>query len=80
MSFQNDYLKEYDQTDWSVADEFCLPDELLISRSDFFLFKKVVSRLIRENDYRKALGDKCKIAINEKMRISPGKIQNTKAC
>lgn len=58
VSFMNNYLKLYDQTDWSPAEEFEIP-EIVVSRGDFIEMKRTVSRLIEDEDYRRRLGLRC---------------------
>lgn len=59
VSFANNYLHAFDQTDWSVAEEFVTMPELIVPRGDFQRFAEVVGRLISDNSYRKEMSDKC---------------------
>lgn len=53
VSFENDYMRLYDQTDWSLADEFIKTPELVAPRGDFEQMKRVVSRLITDREHRR---------------------------
>ena len=52
VSFENDYMKLFDQTDWSVADEFIEIPELVVPRWDFEQMKRIVGRLLADEKYR----------------------------
>jgi glycosyltransferase involved in cell wall biosynthesis len=67
VSFENNYMRNFDQTDWSVADEFISIPELIVSRGDFEQFKNAVSRLIEDGGHRRRMGDLCKEQIRKKM-------------
>ena len=60
VSFENNYMQKFDQTDWSVADEFVSIPELMINRGDFEQFQYVVSKLIDDKEYRGKMGQLCK--------------------
>lgn len=68
VSFENNYLKEFDQTDWSVADEFVDIPELMVGRGDFDRLKDLVSRLISDRRHREEMGKLCK----ERIQLSMG--------
>lgn len=53
VSFENNYMRLYDQTDWSLADEFIRVPELIVPRGDFEQLKRVVARLVTDDDYRR---------------------------
>ncbi len=59
VSFANNYLHAFDQTDWSVAEEFVNIPELIVPRGDFHRFAEVAGRLISDKSYRKEMSDKC---------------------
>lgn len=63
VSFENNYLRSFDQTDWSVADEFVDIPELIVPRGDFERFHEAVSALIRDAAYRRKMGELCKLKI-----------------
>ncbi len=67
VSFENNYLKQYDQTDWSVADEFVDIPELILPRGDFTSFRDAVNTLIKDSGYRRKMGALCKEKIMESM-------------
>jgi hypothetical protein len=52
VSFENNYMRQFDQTDWTPADEFIINPDLLAPRGDFNRLKSVVSRLITDEQYR----------------------------
>ncbi len=56
VSFENDYMKLFDQTDWSLADEFINIRELVVPRWDFERMKGVVGRLLTDEKYRNDIG------------------------
>jgi len=58
VSFRDDYLKLYDQTDWSPAEEIFDIPELIVERRDFGAMQRVVTKLIRDPEYRRTLGDR----------------------
>ncbi|MCA1614777.1 MAG: hypothetical protein LC795_13765 [Acidobacteria bacterium] len=55
VSFKNNYLRLYDQTDWSPAEELFDIPELIVPRGDFAEMKRVVARLIDDEEYRRGL-------------------------
>ena len=59
VSFKNDYLKEYDQVDWSPAEEFIHVPDLLLERGDFDGMRRLVSRLIQDQPCRVEAGLRC---------------------
>ncbi len=56
----NDYLSLFDQTNWSPVEDFIDDSEIIVSRGDFQQFKKVLSRLIEDESYRSAVGERCR--------------------
>ena len=65
VSFKNDYLKLYDQVDWSPAEEFIHVAELLMERGDFGEMQRLVSRLIEDRAYRSELARRCQEDIHQ---------------
>jgi len=59
VSFANDYMKLYDQVDWSPAEEFIHVPDLLLQRGDFPEMRRRVSRLIEDRDYRSEMARQC---------------------
>ncbi|MDQ3803238.1 MAG: hypothetical protein M3416_05225, partial [Acidobacteriota bacterium] len=55
VSFKNNYMRQYDQTDWSPAEEF-IYTETVVGRGDFAQMKLVVTRLINDRQYRRDVG------------------------
>ncbi len=52
VSFKNNYMRMFSQTDWSPAEEFMGVPELLVDRGDFLQFGGLLSRLLTEQQYR----------------------------
>jgi len=67
VSFENNYMKNFDQTDWSVADEFVSIPELLVPRGDFGQFEHTFSRLLDDDAYRHRMGNLCREQIQQSM-------------
>lgn len=67
VSFQNNYMKKFDPTDWSVADEFVRAPELIVNRGDMQQFKSVLRKLIQDKVYRTEMGKLCKGQIDSSM-------------
>jgi predicted O-linked N-acetylglucosamine transferase (SPINDLY family) len=66
VSFKNNYMKRFDQTDWSVAEEILGIPEVRVPRRDFTHFKAVISRLIEDKNYRREVGERCQNEAHEK--------------
>jgi glycosyltransferase involved in cell wall biosynthesis len=66
VSFKNNYMRRFDQTDWSVAEEVVPIPEMIVPRGDFGRFKAVVSRLIEDEDYRQDISERCRKDVHEK--------------
>jgi glycosyltransferase involved in cell wall biosynthesis len=60
VSFENDYMKLYDQTEWSLAEEVVGVSEMIVPRGDWKRMSHVVSRLMREPAYRERMGERCR--------------------
>jgi len=58
VAFENDYTKLYDQTEWSLADEFIDIPDLLIPRWDFERMKRSVARLLEDDTYRRDIAQR----------------------
>jgi glycosyltransferase involved in cell wall biosynthesis len=52
VSFKNNYMKIFSQTDWSPAEEFMGIPELLVERGDFKQFHKLLSNLLSNQGFR----------------------------
>jgi len=63
VSFRNDYLRAFDQTDWSVAMEFVPIPELIVPRGDFEAFHSAVTRLIDDEAHRRRMAERCRETI-----------------
>jgi len=59
VAFENDYLKPFDQTDWSPAQEFMPECELVIPRDNRARYLEVVGRLVTDPAYRASMGALC---------------------
>ena len=66
VSFKNNYLRRFDQTDWSVAEEIVGIPEMMVPRRDFTHFKAVISRLIEDKDYRQGMSERCRNDTHER--------------
>ncbi|MGE3681524.1 MAG: glycosyltransferase [Bdellovibrionales bacterium] len=60
LSFRDSYFKTYDQTDWSLAQEFLTHEELLLPRGDFEELRKRARRILADESYRRELGRSCR--------------------
>lgn len=61
VSHRNDYMRRFDQTDWRPVEDFITDPEIIVPPGDFVQFKKIVSRLIEDEEYRGDVGDRCKV-------------------
>ena len=68
VSFENNYMRLFDQTDWSAGGEFIAIPDLIVKRGGFEQFRRVVSRLIDDESYRLQMGELCK----EQIRLLRG--------
>lgn len=66
VSFKNNYLQQFDQTDWSVADEYLCVDELIAPRGDMAAFERIIGRLIIDKNYRREIGQCCALQAAQK--------------
>jgi predicted O-linked N-acetylglucosamine transferase (SPINDLY family) len=64
VSFKNNYMQLFDQTDWSPAEEFIPIPDLLIDRGDFVQMKSLLTKLITDQAYRIEMAKLCKESIN----------------
>ncbi|MET0624607.1 MAG: hypothetical protein ABW250_16635 [Pyrinomonadaceae bacterium] len=67
VTFRNNYMRRYDQTDWSPAEEFFNTDTV-VDRGDFAQMKRVVSRLVGDARYRREVGQ----SLQEHVRLTRG--------
>ncbi|HYV00404.1 MAG TPA: hypothetical protein VE977_16350, partial [Pyrinomonadaceae bacterium] len=63
VSFRDNYMNLYDQTDWSPAEELINIPEIIVPRDDFKEMRRVISRLIRDAGGRRDLGNRCQTHI-----------------
>jgi glycosyltransferase involved in cell wall biosynthesis len=56
---RNDYLRPFDQNDWSPVEDFLNEPDLLVDRGDFVAFKRVLNKLIEDPEYRRDAGLRC---------------------
>ena len=66
VSFRNNYMRLFDQTDWSPAEEIIEIPDLIVERGNFEQFKLVVSKLIDDREYRLKMAKLCKEQIGLK--------------
>lgn len=60
VAHRNDYMRIFDQLEWSPVEDFIRDPEVVLPRGDFAKFKKVVSRLIEDKEYRREVGERCR--------------------
>lgn len=65
VSFKNDYMRKFSQTDWSPAEEFMGVPELLVDRGDFTQLSKLLVKLLTDHEYRTGMSRMCKERIHE---------------
>jgi glycosyltransferase involved in cell wall biosynthesis len=65
VSYENNYLNEFTQTDWSPAGELMGIAELTLRRGDFSQLTVLLSRLISDAEYREHLAQLCVTKIRE---------------
>jgi predicted O-linked N-acetylglucosamine transferase (SPINDLY family) len=63
LTFENNYIKEFDQTDWSPISEFISNKDIICERGNFDQLIKKTETLIFNKKERIELGKKCKIDI-----------------
>ena len=66
VSFKNNYMRSFDQTDWSLAEEVIEIPDLIVERANFEQFTLVVSKLIDDRKYRMKMARLCKEQIHLK--------------
>jgi hypothetical protein len=64
VSFKNNYMRLFDQTDWSPAEEFIDIPDLIVQRGNFKQLKSLVSKLIDDPGYRLKIGEACEQKIH----------------
>jgi hypothetical protein len=64
LFFNNDYLKIFDQTNWSPADEIANISELSVQRGDFEEFLLRANKIIQNKELRLSLGNQCREIIS----------------
>src|SRR6266542_2219565 len=60
VSHRNDYMQLFDQTNWSPVEDFIEDSELIVPRGDFERFRRVLSRLVTDDEYRLRMGERCR--------------------
>lgn len=65
VSFKNNYMRMFSQTDWSPAEEFTGVPELLVERGNFARLGKLLVRLLTDHEYRTEMSRTCKKRIHE---------------
>ena len=59
ISFKNNYMQHFTQTDWAPAEEFMGIPELISERGNMEQFKSIVSKLLTNDGYRLELSKIC---------------------
>lgn len=75
VSFENNYLHAFDQTDWSVAEEFVDIPELIVPRGDFCRFVDAVGKLISDKGYRNRMSELCASEVRVSMPTPEAGVQ-----
>jgi hypothetical protein len=65
LAFKNDYLRAYDQTDWSPAEEFVMP-EIVAPHGNFAEMKRMATRLIENEEYRRDIALRCQEQLRQR--------------
>jgi glycosyltransferase involved in cell wall biosynthesis len=65
ISFRNNYLKMFSQTEWSPVAEFMGMPELLVDRGDFAQLGNQLNKLLIDGEYRNEIARVCKQRIHE---------------
>ena len=60
ISFKNNYMKRFSQTDWFPAEEFMGMPELMVDRGDFEQFSRLLSKMLTEHEFRATLSGLCR--------------------
>ncbi len=75
VGHRNDYMNAFDQRSWSPVEDFIQDSELVVPRGDFEQFKRTLSRLIEDQDYRIKKGEVCRAVVS-----AVGADQGVKEC
>ncbi len=67
ITFENDYGKVHDQTDWLPAREWMPAGELVVPRGDEGRFQEVAARLVSDAPYRAEMGRRCRETVLERL-------------
>jgi glycosyltransferase involved in cell wall biosynthesis len=73
VSMANDYLHEFDQTDWGLGNELGINSELVAPRHDFARQVDIITRLLADQAYRARLGRECETLVRAQ-RGSPARM------
>lgn len=65
VSFKNNYMRIFSQTDWSPAEEFMGMPDLLVDRDSFSQLGKLLNKLLTDHEYRNEMSKTCKKRIHE---------------
>jgi hypothetical protein len=60
VSFEHDYISPFSNDNCSGGREIIGNPELVLARGDFESFRSVLSRLVRDDDYRRRVGTECR--------------------
>ena len=73
VTFRNDYLRPFDQTEWSPGEEFVGVEGLVVPRGDFGKLCRVLGRLIADPEHRREMGRRCRADLLAN-RSDPGRM------
>lgn len=60
ITFKNNYMRLFDQTDWSPGEEIISIPDLIVERGKFIHLENLLSKLIDEREFRSQMADQCK--------------------
>ena len=59
VAHRNNYLRPFDQNDWSPVEDFLSEPDLLVERGDFSCFVETLNKLVEDPEYRHDAGSRC---------------------
>ena len=79
VTFKNDYLRRFDQVEWSPAEEFINVADVVLPRGDFAEMHRLLSRLIDDPRYRRDIARRCREDIHQNRTNAGRAIRNYEA-
>lgn len=65
ITYKNNYMAEFDQTNWSPFQEFFDIEELKLNRGEYQAITNLADKLLADEELRKDLGSKCAVQISQ---------------